>query len=184
MKKSKVAILRTSSQTILEDYYNLMNIAGYQDILPKDVDTALKINISWHFTGPFKKMTFASRMQHRIYWGVLKKPIEWSLKTILAPWSYIASVIYHDMFWFPMHQNRVHKILKSEWGRLFQNWEKIKIPSDDLSVIGWNDVGEQPAQLNKQTIKILYQALKILGTCIKEAPEFAGRKRFRKKEYN
>ena len=47
---------------------------------------------NWHFTGPFRKMTFASRMQHKIYWGPLKKPIEWSLKTVLAPWAYIASV--------------------------------------------------------------------------------------------
>ena len=47
---------------------------------------------NWHFAGPFKKMTFASRMQHQIYWGPMKKPIEWSLKTVLAPWAYIASV--------------------------------------------------------------------------------------------
>ena len=37
---------------------------------------------NWHFDGPFKKMTFASRNQHQIYWGPLKKPIEWSLKTV------------------------------------------------------------------------------------------------------
>ena len=49
----------------------------------------------WNFQGPFKQMTFASRMQHKIYWGPLKKPIEWSLKTVLAPWAYIASVVYH-----------------------------------------------------------------------------------------
>ena len=53
---------------------------------------------NWHFAGPFKKMTFASRMQHKIYWGPMKKPIEWSLKTVLAPWAYIASVIYHDSY--------------------------------------------------------------------------------------
>ena len=47
-------------------------------------------------------MTFASRMQHKIYWGPLKKPIEWSLKTVLAPWAYIASVVYHDSFWYPL----------------------------------------------------------------------------------
>ena len=47
-------------------------------------------------------MTFASRMQHKIYWGPLKKPIEWSLKTVLAPWAYIASVVYHDSFWYPV----------------------------------------------------------------------------------
>src|SRR5512145_2315944 len=57
---------------------------------------------NWHFVGPFKKMTFASRMQHQIYWGPLKKPIEWSLKTVLAPWAYIASVVYHDSYWYPL----------------------------------------------------------------------------------
>src|SRR5215510_8227044 len=51
---------------------------------------------NWHFVGPYKKMTFASRMQHKIYWGPMKRPIEWSLKTVLAPWGYIASVVYHD----------------------------------------------------------------------------------------
>ena len=27
---------------------------------------------NWHFAGPFKKMTFAARMQHQIYWGPLR----------------------------------------------------------------------------------------------------------------
>ena len=30
-------------------------------------------NENWHFDGPFRDMTFASRMQHKIYWGPLKK---------------------------------------------------------------------------------------------------------------
>ncbi len=77
---------------------------------------------NWNFVGPFKKMTFASSMQHKIYWGPLKKPIEWSLKTLLAPWAYVASVLYHDSFWYPTHQKRVHEILHSDWGRLFHNW--------------------------------------------------------------
>ena len=47
---------------------------------------------NWQFAGPFRRMTFASRMQHKIYWGPLKRPVEWSLKTFLAPWSYLASV--------------------------------------------------------------------------------------------
>jgi len=54
-----------------------------------DVDA---LNENWNFVGPYKKMTFASKCQHLIYWGPLKKPVEWTLKTILAPWSYIASV--------------------------------------------------------------------------------------------
>ena len=35
-----------------------------------DADAASE---NWHFVGPFKKMTFASRMQHQIYWGPLKQ---------------------------------------------------------------------------------------------------------------
>ncbi len=30
----------------------LMNLAGYQDVIAKDADTALKVNISWHFFFP------------------------------------------------------------------------------------------------------------------------------------
>ena len=81
---------------------------------------------NWHFVGPFKKMTFASRMQHKIYWGPMKKPIEWSLKTVLAPWAYIASVVYHDSFWYPVNAKRMmREVLDSPWGRLFRNWETL-----------------------------------------------------------
>jgi hypothetical protein len=124
-------------------------------------------------------MTFASRMQHAIYWGPLKRPIEWSLKTILAPWAYIASVLYHDSFWYPTHQEAVHEILRSEWGRLFHHWDALAIPPGDLKTPGWKDVGETPAQLKKESLRLLKQSFSILGTCIKEAPEFAARKRMR-----
>ena len=52
MVKSKVSILKTSPQTVLEDYKKLMHMADYQQFLPKDKDTALKINISWHYYYP------------------------------------------------------------------------------------------------------------------------------------
>ena len=52
IQKAKVAILKTSPKTVLEDTHRLMNLAGYQDVLSKDKDTALKINISWHFFMP------------------------------------------------------------------------------------------------------------------------------------
>ena len=135
------------------------------------------IQENWHFVGPFSKMTFASRMQHKIYWGKLKKPLEWSLKTILAPWSYIASVVYHDFLWYPTHLKRIKKILQSDWGRLFHNWENIQIPHDDLKSPGWQDVGTSPAKLKKGSLKLLLRAFKILGTALKEAPEFSTRKK-------
>jgi uncharacterized protein (DUF362 family) len=141
-----------------------------------DLDAAKE---NWNFVGPFKKMTFASRMQHKIYWGPLKKPIEWSLKTILAPWAYIASVMYHDLFWYPTHQGRIREILKSDWGRLFNNWDKVAIPSNDLTVPGWVNVGEEPAHLDRQTARLIGKAMRVLGTCVKEAPEFDAKRRRR-----
>lgn len=135
----------------------------------------------WHFIGPFKKMTFASRMQHKIYWGPLRKPLEWSLKTILAPWAYAASVLYHDSFWYPTHQEIVHELLSSPWGKLFQNWDKLAIPPDDLETAGWDDVGETPVELKKESMKLIMKSFRILGGCMKEAPEFTARRRRLKK---
>ena len=134
---------------------------------------------NWHFVGPYEKMTFASRMQHLIYWGPLKKPLEWTLKTVLAPWSYIASVLYHDAYWYPAHQEVVRRLLASDWGRLFHNWEKLEIPPGNLDAEGWAELGPAPAGLKPETAKLIAQAVRILGTCVKEAPEFAARRRRR-----
>jgi hypothetical protein len=132
---------------------------------------------NWHFVGPYKKMTFASKMQHNIYWGPLQKPVEWSLKTILAPWAYIASVIYHDSYWYTTHQKIVQNLLHSHWGRLFANWEKLALPPGDLETPGWKEVGDQPAELKPDSMKLIARSLKVLAECIKEAPEFRARKR-------
>jgi hypothetical protein len=45
--KGKVAVLKTRPETILDDVGRVMQLAGYQEALPKDLDTVLKINISW-----------------------------------------------------------------------------------------------------------------------------------------
>jgi uncharacterized protein (DUF362 family) len=139
-----------------------------------DIDAA---NENWDFVGPYKKMTFASKMQHKIYWGPLKRPMEWSLKTILAPWSYMASVLYHDAYWYPAHQKEIHEILGSEWGRLFHHWEKVAIPPGDLAAPGFPSLPEGPAQLNPETMKLILRSMRVLATCMKEAPEFGARKR-------
>ncbi len=139
-----------------------------------DADAAQE---NWNFVGPFKKMTFASRMQHKIYWGPLKKPIEWSLKTALAPWAYIASVLYHDSFWYPTHYRQMFPILGSPWGRLFQGWERLALPPGDLSSAGWPDVGREPLELHRDGWRLFARSLRILGTCVREAPEFEARRR-------
>jgi hypothetical protein len=128
---------------------------------------------NWGFVGPYQKMTFASRMQHKIYWGPLKKPMEWSLKTVLAPWSYIASVLYHDSFWYPFFgKNKMRAVLDSGWGRLFRNWEQLT-PDER----GFPTVGDESAELKRTGMRALWQSFGILRTTIKEAPEFAARRR-------
>jgi hypothetical protein len=128
---------------------------------------------NWHFTGPFKKMTFASRMQHQIYWGPLKKPIEWSLKTVLAPWAYIASVLYHDSFWYPMlAKAKMREALSSSWGRLFRHWERVT--ADDR---GYPSISEEGATITRTGVRALTKSLGILVMCVREAPEFASRHR-------
>src|SRR5436309_11838598 len=52
MSKSIVAVLRTRPETVIQDYHRLLNLAGYQGVIAKDADTALKVNISWHFFFP------------------------------------------------------------------------------------------------------------------------------------
>ena len=134
---------------------------------------------NWRFVGPFRKMTFASRMQHKIYWGVLRKPLEWTLRSILAPWSYIASVTYHDLFWYPLHMRRIKKILGSTWGRLFANWESKQIPPDDLKTKGWKDVGKQPAKLTRSALVHILKSFRLVGMAVVEAPEFTAKKRYK-----
>jgi uncharacterized protein (DUF362 family) len=134
-------------------------------------EAAMEAN--WHFAGPFQKMTFASRMQHLIYWGPLKKPLEWSLKTVLAPWSYIASILYHDSFWYPfLARRRMQVVLDSSWGRLFRNWEQLTPDKNGFPV-----VGEGPAEVKQVGMGGFWRSFGVLWTAIKEAPEFAARRR-------
>jgi uncharacterized protein (DUF362 family) len=45
--KGKVAVLKTSPESVLDDIEKLMRLAEFESALPKDVPTGLKINISW-----------------------------------------------------------------------------------------------------------------------------------------
>jgi uncharacterized protein (DUF362 family) len=135
-----------------------------------DLDAAKE---NWHFAGPFQKMTFASRMQHKIYWGPLNKPLMWTLKTVLAPWSYLASVAYHDSFWYPMRAQRMmQRALDSDWGRLFRNWEQLR-PDER----GFPELGDGAPALPRVGLKAFLKSFELLATTVKEAPEFAARKR-------
>ena len=92
---------------------------------------------------------------------------------MLAPWAYIASVIYHDSFWYPVNGARhMREARSSPWGRLFDNWEQLTPDAN-----GYPQVGESPAAITRAGMHAFKQSLGILGTCIAEAPEFASRKR-------
>jgi len=134
---------------------------------------------NWHFQGAFQEMTFASRMQHRIYWGPLKGPIEWTLKTVLAPWSYLASVLYHDTFWYPfIGKKKMAVVLESPWGRLFRNWEALT-PDEQ----GFANVGEEAPELQRAGLNAFVTSFGILWTAVKEAPEITAHQRHREDQY-
>jgi hypothetical protein len=115
-------------------------------------------------------------MQHRIYWGPLKEPLEWSLKTWLAPWSYVSSVVFHDLYWYPFKaRGRVQEALQSDWGRLFHNWERL-LPDER----GFAELGPPPPGFPRRKREMLRMGARVLGTAVRESPEVASRLRHRR----
>jgi len=57
LKKSVVAVLRTTPETVLEDYPKLLEMAGMRDALDASATTILKDNISWHYPFPSANTT-------------------------------------------------------------------------------------------------------------------------------
>jgi uncharacterized protein (DUF362 family) len=75
-------------------------------------------SVNFHFKGG--QNTFASRGQKAIYWGPLKPLERFLLRTVLTPWSYAASILYHDVYWYNViGKRRVGEALKTKWGKLF-----------------------------------------------------------------
>jgi hypothetical protein len=64
------------------------------------------------------------------------------------------------------------KVLESRWGKLFSNWEHV---TPDAR--GYESVGEDAAVIERTGFKAFLTSLKILVTCILEAPEVAARRR-------
>lgn len=68
--------------------------------------------------------TFASRGQKAIYHGPLHRFENLLLRSPVVPWSYMASNVYHNWYWFPVKgRKRVNDVLQNtEWGKLFQRY--------------------------------------------------------------
>ncbi len=52
MAKAKVAVLKTSPDTVIEDYQKLCDLAGMKKALDSSKTTILKDNITWHYLYP------------------------------------------------------------------------------------------------------------------------------------
>lgn len=86
------------------------------DIVGEDLS---KINFHFHE----KQETFASRGQKLIYHGPLKPLENILLRSFIAPWSYYASRLYHDGYWYPcIGKSRVNQMLQTGWGKLFKSY--------------------------------------------------------------
>lgn len=74
---------------------------------------------NWQFSA--YEDTFASCGQKQIYHGVLHPFEHLLLRTPLVPWSFAASNIYHNWYWYPfVGKRRMERALRSEWGQLLQ----------------------------------------------------------------
>ena len=46
-QKSRVSVLKTTPQTVLDTYKEIMHLAGYENFISRDIDTLIKLNLSW-----------------------------------------------------------------------------------------------------------------------------------------
>jgi uncharacterized protein (DUF362 family) len=75
-------------------------------------------NESWGFQ---VNDTFASWGQKQIYHGFLKPLEKFLLRTPLVPWSYMASNLYYNAFWYRfVGRKRAEEMLQTPWGQLFR----------------------------------------------------------------
>ncbi len=51
-RMGKVAVIYTSPETVIDDYARLLDLANYESALTFDLDTFLKVNISWQHYSP------------------------------------------------------------------------------------------------------------------------------------
>ena len=88
------------------------------EIVGEDREWVLGQN--WHFV---QEDTFASRGQKMIYHGWLHPLEPLLLRTPLVPWSYFASNLYHNVYWYPfVGRKRVEAALQTKWGRKFNEY--------------------------------------------------------------
>ncbi|OGL53253.1 hypothetical protein A3K55_02065 [Candidatus Shapirobacteria bacterium RBG_13_44_7] len=70
-----------------------------------------------------RKDTFASRGQKLIYHHTPEWFEKILLRSPITPWSYAASNLYHDSYWYNLvGKPRLKNYLQSDWGKLFNSY--------------------------------------------------------------
>lgn len=72
--------------------------------------------------------TFASRGQKLIYHKLPHWAEKLLLHSFITPWSYLASRLYHDVYWYNfIGRKRIREYMKTEWGRMFEKYKNVEI---------------------------------------------------------
>jgi len=114
-KKAKVAVLKTSPETVLEDYARLLDLIDYKKHILKDKETLLKLNLSWSLYYP------ACSTEPWQLEGVLKKLKEDGYKNIHPVEN---RTVVTDV-WKGAKGNKWLPILK-KYGEKFEPLTKVK----------------------------------------------------------
>ncbi len=105
------------------DFIRLAHERGLGCGDPKEIELAGDDVSGVNFGFGGGENTFASHGQKMIYHGWLKPLETFLLRTPLVVWSYIASWLYHDVYWYPfVGRSRVKEFMGTEWGRLFRSY--------------------------------------------------------------
>lgn len=105
------------------DFIRLATEAGLGIGDPNEIEVVGEDISEVNFEFSKSESTFASRGQKMIYHGVLKRFEKFLLRSPLVPWSYFASRVYHDGYWYPLiGKKRVNEMMDTEWGKLFQSY--------------------------------------------------------------
>jgi uncharacterized protein (DUF362 family) len=105
-------------------FLKLANDAGLGNADPRQIDLVgddvSDVNLGYSRN----ENTLASKGQKLIYHGPLKPLEKMLLQSPIVPWSYAASRLYHDGYWYPVvGTKRKSEIMRTEWGRLFREYE-------------------------------------------------------------
>lgn len=122
-----MAVLKTTPETVLDDYAKLLRLAEYRNLIsssdsvadPENIEilSAPLSEVNFHFTTK-KSLVIAGDQMLRIGpLRFLEKPL---LHSPLVAWAPFASNLYHDFLWYPtIGKHRIRQFMKTQWGSLF-----------------------------------------------------------------